>query len=106
MFGRKIFFIPFGYFHPTEMPGFGMDFRRSPQNGKVADNSPTLDRINPNAGYTPNNIAVISHRANSTKRSATIEELEQIITYMKNYGVGLTHELRREAVTGMTYGGN
>ncbi len=87
---------------PQKCPVLGIDLRHSPRNGKVADNSPTLDRIDPKAGYIPGNIAVISHRANSIKRSATIEELEQIIAYMKSHGVGLTHELRREAVSEMT----
>ena len=87
---------------PQKCPALGINLRRLPLNGKVADNSPTLDRIDPSAGYTPGNIAVISHRANSIKRSATIEELGQIIIYMKNHGVGLTHELRREAVSEMT----
>lgn len=34
-------------------------------------NSPTLDKIRPELGYIPGNIAVISHKANSLKRDET-----------------------------------
>lgn len=43
--------------------------------------TPTLDRIEPEKGYTKDNIAVISMLANSMKNSASKEEL---ITFSKN----------------------
>lgn len=46
--------------------------------------SPSLDRIKNDKGYVPGNIAVISERANRLKSDATIEELEQILAYMKS----------------------
>lgn len=52
-------------------------------NGVLSDNSPTLDRINPDLGYTKENIQVISYRANRIKNDATIEELEKIVEYLK-----------------------
>jgi hypothetical protein len=42
--------------------------------GKFNDNSPTLDRLIPELGYVPGNIAVISNRANRMKDNATSEE--------------------------------
>lgn len=51
--------------------------------GKLHDNSPTLDRIDNNKGYTKDNIQVISWRANKIKGYATIDDLEQILFYMK-----------------------
>lgn len=41
----------------------------------VSDNSPTLDKIIPSHGYTKNNVQVISNKANSMKRNASLEEL-------------------------------
>lgn len=38
------------------------------------NNSPSLDRIIPSLGYVPENIRVISHRANTIKRDMTLEE--------------------------------
>lgn len=47
------------------------------------ENSPSLDRIRTNQGYTKDNIAVISHRANRLKGDATVEELSAILKYAK-----------------------
>ena len=38
-------------------------------------NSPSIDRIDPTIGYVKGNIQVISHKANSMKHSANVEEL-------------------------------
>jgi len=46
--------------------------------------SPSLDRIDNSLGYTPDNVAIISHRANSMKNAATVEELQAILDYMQN----------------------
>jgi predicted RND superfamily exporter protein len=40
--------------------------------------TPSLDRIDSKKGYTPDNVWVISHRANQIKNDATIEELKLI----------------------------
>lgn len=42
--------------------------------GKHSDNSPTLDRINPNKGYTTDNVEVISFRANRIKNDGLAYE--------------------------------
>jgi hypothetical protein len=46
-------------------------------------NSPTLDKINPELGYVKNNIAIISFKANKMKSDMSIENLEKILSYMK-----------------------
>src|SRR3990167_4489756 len=44
----------------------------------VTPNSPSLDRINSLKGYTPNNIWVISHRANTAKSNLSLQELKML----------------------------
>lgn len=46
--------------------------------GKVGPASPSVDRIDATMGYEPGNVWVISHRANTIKNNATLEELETI----------------------------
>ena len=45
--------------------------------------NPSLDQIVPGKGYTPDNIQVISYRANVLKWNASVEELETLIENMK-----------------------
>lgn len=45
--------------------------------------SPTLDRIDPVLGYVPGNIAVMSKRANLIKSDATLNELEQVVQWLR-----------------------
>lgn len=51
--------------------------------GSRTHNSPSLDRIDNTKGYTKNNVAVISLRANTLKNDATLEELQLIVKYME-----------------------
>lgn len=43
-----------------------------------------LDRLIPDKGYVKGNVHWISRRANRIKSDATVEELEKIISYMKD----------------------
>ena len=52
---------------------------------KLSDNSPTLDKKIPHKGYVPDNIAVISHRANRLKSDSTIEELQTLLNNLVQY---------------------
>ena len=45
--------------------------------------SPSLDRLDNTKGYTPDNIHVISWRANDLKRDATAKELRAIADYIE-----------------------
>jgi hypothetical protein len=47
------------------------------------ENSPSIDRIDSSRGYTVDNIQIISWKANRIKSYATVEELETIVSYMK-----------------------
>lgn len=44
--------------------------------------SPSLDRINPDRGYIPGNVQVISHKANTIKSNATLQEIEAVYKHM------------------------
>lgn len=65
---------------PEHCPVLGI--RLDPAIGKGSgfhDNSPSLDRIKPELGYTKGNVRVISARANLLKSNATVEELEKVL---------------------------
>lgn len=47
--------------------------------GKVHNQSPSLDRIDPNGGYVKGNVQVISWRANTLKRDASLEEMKLLV---------------------------
>jgi hypothetical protein len=49
----------------------------------ITNNSPTVDRIKLTEGYVPGNVRVISYRANRIKNDATIQEIEQVLCYLK-----------------------
>ena len=55
--------------------------------GTSRGSSPSVDRCNPNEGYTKDSIRIISHRANTIKQDATIEEIEKVLHYMKTLSI-------------------
>jgi hypothetical protein len=60
--------------HPPVCPVFGFTLERS-NDGLPKKNSPSVDRIDPNKGYTKDNIQIISQLANAMKQNATPEQL-------------------------------
>lgn len=66
---------------PATCPALGIPLRVS--DGKLSDNSPTIDRLVPERGYVFGNIAVISYRANAMKRNGTLDELKQIVAWLE-----------------------
>jgi hypothetical protein len=64
---------------PTHCPVLGIKLERL---DKRHSGSPSLDRIDNTKGYIKGNIAVISWRANSIKKDATLEELKAIVKYL------------------------
>jgi hypothetical protein len=45
--------------------------------------SPTLDRIDPQGGYTKDNVWVISQKANTIKYNATLADLKAVVTALE-----------------------
>lgn len=46
--------------------------------------APSIDRLDSTKGYTPDNIHIISNKANRIKNSATVEELQAIVDWMSD----------------------
>lgn len=70
---------------PERCPVLGIPLVFGEGAGGHRDGSPSLDRINNSKGYVKGNVRVISHRANSIKRDATLEELEAVARYMREH---------------------
>jgi len=62
---------------PSICPVLGIPIR--PNAGRHDDNSPTLDRIYAEHGYTRWNVRVISYRANNLKSNMTLAECRLIL---------------------------
>ena len=79
---------------PQKCPVFGIPLVSTGVRGSGPRfNSPTLDRIDSAKGYTPGNVWVISHRANSLKSNASLEELRKLVAAIENtliVGLGLS----------------
>ena len=64
-------------------PVFGIDL--SLDNSVLGDDSPSLDRLDNDKGYTKENCVVVSFKANRIKSTATTEDLELLLTWLKEY---------------------
>lgn len=53
--------------------------------GKLTNNSPSLDRFDNSKGYVRGNVMVISHLANTMKNSATKEQLLRFAEYINEF---------------------
>ncbi len=71
---------------PAECPVLGIRLEESTGKGKVYGeevyNSPSLDRVNNAIGYTPDNICVMSYRANTLKKDGDLDDFLPILAYM------------------------
>lgn len=68
---------------PSHCPALGLPLSVSHTGSGGTDYSPTLDRIIPELGYVPGNVAVISGRANRAKNDLTCVELEALLDYVR-----------------------
>lgn len=67
---------------PERCPVLGIPLHRD-GGVKNKDCAPSLDRINNTRGYTPDNIIVVSYRANRLKSDATVGELEAVASFYR-----------------------
>lgn len=65
---------------PEYCPLLGIKLKR---NIYGMDDSPSIDRINPEKGYIKGNIWIISNRANRIKNDSNIQELEMLVINLK-----------------------
>lgn len=68
---------------PKFCPVLGIELKVNIKAGPV-DSSPSLDRIDNSRGYVKGNVRVISNRANTLKRDATVEELSLVLQDLIN----------------------
>ncbi len=67
---------------PEFCPVLGLRLKPSAERYPT-DASPSLDKLIPSKGYVRGNVFVISHRANSIKRDASLEELEKLVLWLR-----------------------
>lgn len=71
---------------PLNCPVLGIPLFKAGK--QLTPNSPSLDRIIPELGYTKGNVAVISHKANSIKHCGTLEDHRAIVKYLEELNNG------------------
>lgn len=64
--------------------GIPLEINTDGKNVRLTPNIPSVDRFDNTKGYTPDNIRVISARANHLKSNATAYEIACILSYMKD----------------------
>lgn len=62
--------------------GIKIEFH-SGRNVRKSGSNPSVDRFDNTKGYTPENVRVISLRANMLKSNATAEEMHAVLKYME-----------------------
>lgn len=69
----------------TVCPVLGITLETAPKEKKrYWDCSPSIDRIDSSKGYTPENVWIVSARANRIKSDATLEELRMLVKALEN----------------------
>lgn len=58
-----------------------------PGQGVQHDASPSLDRLHSDGGYTPNNVIVMSKKANTIKSNATSDQVLAVADWMESLGL-------------------
>lgn len=72
---------------PATCPVLGIPLRVGTGLGPSPD-SPSVDRIDNSKGYVPENVRVVSWRANRVHGDATLEELRSIVAFLEKSSSG------------------
>lgn len=67
----------------THCPALGIEFVRRSMRGANSPASPTIDRIIPELGYVRGNVVMLSRRANNIKSDANVDEIAQVLEWLK-----------------------
>jgi hypothetical protein len=67
---------------PDNCPVFGFTLSWGSSNKTINQNSPSLDKIIPELGYTKGNVQWLSSLANAMKQNATPEQLKQFANWV------------------------
>lgn len=66
---------------PSHCPILGLELDYSIGKGRIQDNSPSFDRLDPDKDYIKGNVRLVSNKANTMKSNASADEL---VTFAKN----------------------
>lgn len=80
---------------PITCPVLGIPLRQ--ERGKRTDNSLSIDRIDPNLGYTVDNVVFVSWRVNWLKNNAKLEEMRKMVEF---YSALEAEELYHSSLSG------
>ena len=90
---------------PTHCPILGIELKQGFDSGRA--NSPSIDQIIVDGGYTPKNIQIISYLANQMKSNGTLEQCVALGNWArKQLDTGRLTELDKEQIAVYNNGGN
>ena len=69
--------------YPLTCPVLGIAINWTNEGRGSPNDSPSIDRMIPELGYVKGNVRIISQKANRMKSNASLEELEAIVSYMR-----------------------
>ena len=72
---------------PEYCPLLGIKLNKHVGEGRIFDDSPSLDKIVPELGSVRGNVWIISDRANRIKSNASLEELQLLVKNLENHWV-------------------
>ena len=72
---------------PSHCPVLGIELNWHHEKKGFHPDSPSVDRIRPELGYTKGNVRIISNRANLLKNDATVEELTKVLEDLHALGI-------------------
>lgn len=68
---------------PVTCPVLGIPLKFN--TGSPKDDSYSVDRIDSSKGYEPDNIVIVSNRANTLKSNATLEEMQMLVEFYSTF---------------------